>query len=250
MQQYFHTNLIILLVLVIALSSIGLAPDYILLSTLLIILLIPALLVHIIEEKDIDVKSKEKLNKVAFKSICNSIIRLSKRYIIKYLKSYTVFLIVLLVFSLLMYGSMLISFAMIYSPLEKSLGQSLILLFSAFIVIEGFSILLNLLSSLVVMEIESLNPFKAILRGKRVHRKKFFSHLISVSIFAIFSLPIIMLSDMLHQNVYLASVLRVFYLMLVVNYSIFDIKAIIKRNKDSDTLKPKKEKKNMFKKRK
>lgn len=250
MQQYFHTNLIILLILVIALSSIVLAPDYILISTLLIILLVPVLVVHLIEEKSVDVKSKENLNKVTFKSMCSSIIHLSKRYIIKYLKSYSVFLIVLLVVSLLMYGSMFISFAMIYSPLEKSLGQSLILFFSAFIVLEGFSILLNLLSSLVVMEIESLNPFKAILRGKRVHRKRFFSHLISVSIFAIFSLPIIMLSDMLHQNVYIASVLRIIYFMLLVNYSIFDIKATIRRNKDNELIKPNKEKNSIFKKHK
>lgn len=225
MKDYLVINISVLLIAVVGLISLVSMPKYTLHLLLLFIFIIPICIVHIIEptEHRFNLSKDRNTGLINFKTLLS----LSKHYMIKYFKSYCVFLMLLCLSSLLMHISILISFSIISNPLEQSLGKSIILLCSSFLVLEGFSILLNIPSCLTVMEIECVNPVKSLIMSKRMNRKRFFKHLLSVSVFAIFLLPIIMISDALYNFTFISSVLRFIYILLVINYTVFDIKTYL-----------------------
>lgn len=195
--------------------------EYLLLT---LIFLAPIFIVHIIEPKEyiplVDYSSS--LSWV--KKIILFIKTMFNHYISKYLKSYLLFLIVLLIALLLILSSSLISISILINPMEQSLGLSLILLLSSFLMLEGFASALTLIPFWTTMIIENLNPIKSIFRCKKILKKQLLKHFFIVIAFSILALPIAFLSDYLNNFTYIAMVLRLSYFIVVINFAIFDVK--------------------------
>lgn len=191
---------------------------------LMLVFLAPIFIVHIIEPKEyiplIDYSSCSSW----FKKIILFIKTMFRHYIIKYLKSYVLFLIVFLFAVLLICSSSVISIAVLINSMEQSLGLSLILLLSTFLMLEGFTLLLTLMPFWVTMIVENLNPINSIFRCKKILKKQLLKHFFIVVTFSILALPIAFLSDYLNKFTYLVMVLRLAYFMIVINFTIFDVK--------------------------
>lgn len=195
--------------------------EYLLLT---LVFLAPIFVVHIIEPKEyipiIDYSGCLSW----FKKMILFIKTMFNNYIIKYLKSYALFLIVFLFAVLLICSSSVISISVLINSMEQSFGLSLILLFSSFLMLEGFALMLTLIPFWVTMIVENLNPIKSVFRCKKIFKKQLLKHFFIVVTFSILALPIAFLSDYLNNFTYIAMVLRLSYFMVVINFAIFDVK--------------------------
>lgn len=223
MNDYKIINLVIM-----TLTSIGLiwlvVPNILFESLfVLLILLSPIMFLHIVETP----KNRPLLqtNDTAEKNtLLLNTKTILKHYIFKYFKIYMLFLIVLIFSLILLYVSSYISMGILLSGMERSLGQTIIIFFSAFVMLEGFSLLISIPIQSVFMDDSNINPFKSIFISRKFAKKNLIPHMISVGMFAVLFLPIIMLSDAIDSNMYLATILRVFYVLIILNYTIYDIK--------------------------
>lgn len=191
---------------------------------LMLVFLAPIFIVHIIEPKEYIPQIDYSSCSSWFKKIILFIKTMFRHYIIKYLKSYVLFLIVFLFAVLLICSSSVISIAVLINSMEQSLGLSLILLLSTFLMLEGFTLLLTLMPFWVTMIVENLNPINSIFRCKKILKKQLLKHFFIVVTFSILALPIAFLSDYLNKFTYLVMVLRLAYFMIVINFTIFDVK--------------------------
>lgn len=194
---------------------------------LILIVLTPIFIVHMIEPKDCIPSIEYDTSSSWITKLMLFIKTMFKHYITKYLKSYCLFLIVFLVAGLLICCSSFISISILSKPIQKSLGLSVILLLSSFLLLEGFALILTIISCSTTMIVENVKPITAIFRYKKILRKQFLKHVFTILACFILFLPIAFLSDYLNKYVYVATILRVYYFMIIINFIIFDTKELI-----------------------
>lgn len=194
-------------------------------------LLSPIFFVHLISEKnknniilaDIENNSiAKKENKI------NSI----KYYLFNYLKFYLIFLMIFMMLYFCSFLSSLMSLFILFNTSSKSLGLLLICMLSIYLIIEGLYTLLSSFSILIHAERNEFNPFKSIYAGRKEMKKELFSHLLSVAFFSIIIIPLILLSDIFIDYIYVYSILLSSYIILVLNFSIFDLKNRLKNKEE------------------
>lgn len=224
LRDYKFINIFILTLYSIGFLWFIFPIDFLEYVLLILIFFVPIFIVHMIEPKDyipsIDYGNSSswiKKTMLFIKTMC-------KHYITKYLKSYLLFLIVFLVAILFIYSSSLISIAILTNSMQQSLGLSLILLFSSFLLLEGFALAITIIPFGTTMIVEQLNPITAIFRCKKILKKQFLKQVLMILAVAIFFVPIAFLSDYLNKFIYIAIILRLTYFLIIVNFVIFDTK--------------------------
>lgn len=194
-------------------------------------MILPIFLVHLILEKnnfDLILPKDEALenNKTSSKKI------LINFYLINYLKFYTVFLMIFLILYFCSFLSSIMSLFVLFDLEYKSLGQLLILLLSVFILIEGFYTLLSLFPILIHTAKNRFNPFKSIWTGRKQIKKELFPHVLSVCAFSLLMLPLVFMGDITSSQPYISTLFISAYLMIVLNFSIFDMKDRLKNEEE------------------
>lgn len=224
MKEYFSVNIILFIVYSIGFLYLILPIKQLGFILLLVISLFPCFIVHLIEPKqDIDKIETEK-SPLNLKKIPLHLKNTLKSYIFKYLNSYLTITIILTISLLLIYCSSIISIVLLINQIQTSLGLILILFFSAFILFEGFDILISLIPILITVTNKKLNLFKGVIECKKVFKKQRLMYIFEVVIFAILFLPIIMISDCFKNITYISMLLRFLYGLVVLNFFIFNWK--------------------------
>ena len=229
-RKYIYVNIVLLGLTIFSLYVASINQNFLFTIMEFAILLCPIVLVHLISESPkydsynecTDSDKGNRYFKKAFNKVFN--------YSIKYLKFYAFILFDLVLIGVLMYASMFISMWSLLFVQKQSLVTALALLFATFLLIEGFSLILSFIPSLVILDKEPLNPITALIKGMRVNKKIHFKHLGNVCLFGFCTIPLIIVSDSFNNYIYIASFLRTLYLILVLNFAVFDFKNVLNSN--------------------
>lgn len=194
-------------------------------------LLLPIFMVHLITDKNktnlILSKDDDNINKKK-----NRVLSSIKYYLFKYLKFYLIFLMIFLILYLFSFLSSIMSLYILLDESPKSIGQSLILMLSVFVLIEGLYTMVCTPSILLYLETESFNPFKAIYMGRKRMKKQLFGHFVNVSAFGLVTIPLVAISDSLVFYPSIAAFFISIYLLNIVNFIIFDLKERFKNTQE------------------
>ena len=187
-------------------------------------LLFPCFLVHLVEAKDSRILVTIDKEKIFSKKNLFSLLSVLEHYIVKYLKCYLFFLIILTIAYLLANITSIISFSLLLVEETQSLGSSLILIFTGLILVEGLFIFLGSIFNYVYIQQQKLNEVTGIFKYRPVFRKCLLPHFTSLIIFSVFCIPIAMISDAFSSYTYVSMLLRILFILIILNYSIFDSK--------------------------
>lgn len=233
LRDYKLINTVIFTLFALAMLYFILPASFFLNLLYILPLLTPCFLVHLVESKENRILLKISKNKIFSKNNFLSLLHVLKHYTAKYCKSYLFFLIILFIVFVLTNITSIISLALLMVDESKSLGLSLILIFTGLILIEGLLIFLGSLFNYIYIQQKNLNEITGIFKYRPVFRKCLFSHLLSVIIFAVFCIPLAMLSDIFVKYIYLSMLFRTLYILIVLNYAIFDSKYRITHYKET-----------------
>ena len=233
LRDYNLINTVIFTLFAVAMLYFILPTSFFLNLLCILPLLTPCFLVHLVEAKENRVLPKITKDKIFSKNNFLSLLPVLGHYIVKYLKSYLFFLIILVIAFLLANVTSIISLSLLLVENNQSLGLSLILIFTGLILIEGLFVFLGSLFNYVYIQQKNLNEITGIFKYRPVFKKCLFSHLMSLIVFAIFCLPLAMLSDILDKYIYVSMLFRTLYVLIVLNYAIFDSKYRIAHYKET-----------------
>ena len=203
---------------------------------------LPIILVHLIKEPSLinfncvdEKKSSKNLKNILSKRVNvswflsktfsrDNLISFFKNNMVLYVKAYILLILnCSLAFTLLWisyYGLMAFSF----ESLGKNLGSFIVFFLLTYIMFQGVSFFLNTLIALVYLVYKKFSIPKSIYMSLKFARKFIIKHIINVSLFGFFIMPIIMISDTISNITYPSNVLRGIYILLIITYAIFDIK--------------------------
>lgn len=144
-----------------------------------------------------------------------------KHYIIEYLKIYAIFLIIFLISVCLLVLFYSIYFIMAYST-NIHINIIFFFLIEIFIWLESMLNFMNIFPSISYSTKSNYGIFKSIRHGRKLMKKYFFKHMLSVLMTGVLLSPFIMIYSL---NIsYLSEISSVVYILILFEFAIFDIK--------------------------
>lgn len=129
--------------------------------------------------------------------------------------------------------------ALLFANIERNVGLNLIMFAVTWIVFVSISTLFGYIIQMVVLVRNSYMLRKTYKEGKKIRRRILFKHMMSMALFALFALPIIMISDAVGDMLVISNSLRALYIIILLYYSVFDIEERVENYEE--LLKPKRE---------
>lgn len=227
LKSYKNTLKTIMLIFALTLTPVIVNSKYFEIILVYYILTIPIFLVHLIKPVDKNKKSLEKkqcLSKNKRTKLNGKVLKLFMNKVSVYLKTYILILIIIFIGIILLNISYLGMSIFILTNINVNFGTMILYILLSFVMFESISILFSCLIACVYLLYMNKSIINSFLSSFKFNRKYFLKHFFNVSVFALITIPIIALSTSLKTNIYLSTILIILYLLLLINFSVFDIK--------------------------
>lgn len=231
-----QTKLLILSILCISALSLIPSIDFELIICIFI-LMIPMLTVHLIEAPHnydsffMNVKNKEyKIIFRIFGGICRT-------YILKYFKVYLLYATILMLSAFLTFISDITVTSLILSSTEKSVGFLFLSMIPLYLLCLSLRILFSAIVASIYLIEEKLSIFKSAKNAFKFSKYMILKHIFIVLLFMIVTFPLIKLSSYLYNFWQLRPLSYTgygVYILLILNFIIFDLK--VKQENLKDTI--------------